>query len=400
MLETDALAELRALQRKAYGRDGALTAADSARLTELESARTAASQELSAASTEENTASGGAPAADLPPERENSARENAEESEVAASREHDAGSDPEDSVDADSDAAPDTTSWRVLLRRSWKPVAAASALLLAIGIGAGWMLFAPKGDDIPLSSAEAERRSELSSGGIYDPGSVRAIGRDDDALVWTATKSGPDQVCLILDVGERSQAGCADPDFDVNMGGLNASLSVEDPDAVEGGTFGGEMVNASGVRAANGELVVVIQRWNYDSSFLSQFEGAERDRAEALIDEGYEQGLSILGYFRNEPVWFAQRFDDDAATAERCLIVDAISDVGSCAPDDGDYSSTLGVTTADTDGTAASVEVAFTQWGSPYLTITEGLTSGTGVVTDTQTGDPIEIGTPNTDPDD
>lgn len=404
MLDTDALAELRALQRKAYGREGVLTAAESARLAELESARSAVSQDVGAASTEENTASGGDPAADLPPERENSARGSAEESEAAASasasRERDAGSDAEGSADGDADAAPATTSLRVLLRPSWRPVAAASALLLAIGVGVGWMVFAPKDDGIPLSSEEVERRTELSSGGQYDPGSVRAIGRDEDALVWVATKSGPDQVCLILDVGERSQAECAEPDFDASMGGLYASLSIEDPDAVESGTFGGETISAAGVRAANGEIVAVIQRWDYDSSFLSQFEGAEQSRAEALLAEGYEQGLSIIGYFRDEPVWFAQRFDDDAGMAERCLIVDAISDVGSCAPDDGDTSTTLGATTVDTDGTTTALEVAFTRWGSPYLTITEGLTSGTGVVTDTRTGDPIEIGTPSTDPDD
>jgi hypothetical protein len=371
MMTESELAELRALQRRAYGRDGALTPADAARLQELESS-SAPEQVASAPSILAELPRAEASGAEVP--RGVDSREAVDTlTDGASARDtpheaQDSAAEEEPSEDAAAGAPP---TWRSTLRRSWRLVAAASALLLAIGIGAGWMLFAPKGEDIPLSQEEVQRRTELATEGLYDDGSIRAIARKDDALVWYATKSERDEICLILDVGDRSQAGCAERDFDAAMSGLYTNLEIQGPVEGENGAYGGESVSAAGLYATNGELVVVIQRWDYDSSYLDQFEGDDRTRAEELIDEGYEHGLSVLGYFRDEPIWFAQRFTE-GGTVERCVIVDAVEDAAGCVPDDGDASAALSVVSFDPDGTGWTITVEFTGWGSPYLTITEG----------------------------
>jgi hypothetical protein len=283
------------------------------------------------------------------------------------------------------------SSWRQDLRRHGKAVAAASALLLLVGIGTGWALFAPRvRDAVALTAEEAQHKLELDEDYDFDEGTLRAVVRDDDALVWFGTQSDGEQSCLVLDAAEQTQVGCSPTDGINTVYGMNATITLPpDEDAAEGDF--GTSINAYGMLSSTGEPMVAIQRWDQDASVLDQFEGDERTRAQELIDEGFEAGLSLAGYVRGEPAWIAYRFTDSSEN-ERCLIVDALDGIV-C----GSESDTLkdGLTiTGDGDGGRIDVSAGFTNWGQPYLTVTENPGGASTTVIDTETGDPIEVTDP------
>ncbi|MFF3028944.1 hypothetical protein [Microbacterium sp. NPDC057944] len=389
--------ERRALQRKAYGREASLTDAEARRLHELEhalreSARPEATAERSARTAVPDR--GGADGARLDGARLDGMRTGEAQPPV-----------PRGVVDEESTAAapvaeePVTESvageaapgiWTTL-RSHWKPVAVASAVLLAIGLGAGWALFSPRASDIPLSAEEVERKLELYTAQKFDDGSLRAVARDGDALVWFATKSAPEpQSCLTLDVGEQSSINCVS-DEEFGTFPLNASISVPSDSEDQPGSE--TSVNAVGMLSTSGEVMVAINRWDYVASMLDQFEGEEKVRAQELIDEGYQPGMSLIGHFRGEPVWVADRFTD-TGSMERCLIVDVVDASKCAAPDNSGNQAPIRLSSGDADDSPWSLTVEFTGWGMPYLTITEGPTGGSLVVIDTESGDPIEVQVP------
>lgn len=380
--------DLRELQRKAYGRGGGLTDAEAERLHALEAARVedaraevAGADEVAspvlAPAVAVPTASG--PVSPVPGEAVAPAPE-------AAERE--AASEEVPSAASDGPAA--ATTWRRFLAARWKAAAAASALLIAVGLGAGWALFAPHTESIPLSADEVQRRIALSEKGGYDEGSVRAIARDDDALVWYATKSDPDLLCLILDVGEDSSANCVAEEEVANYP-LSASVFVQDDEGSDG-YFGGTSVSAFAVTATNGEPMVSIQRWNATESMLDQYEGEERDRAVELVSDGFQPDVSLIGYFRGQPVWFGTQ------DGQSCVLVDATGDRGCRAGSEPTDAIEFGA--VDPNGAASwTVSVRFTRWHVPYLTVTEGEGVATTVVIDSESGDPIRVTSPITDPD-
>ena len=391
--------ERRALQRKAYGREATLTDAEARRLHELEHAHRESARPEAAPPAAERSARtavpdwGGADGARLDGARLDGMRTVEAQPPV-----------PRGVVDEESTAAapvaeePVTESaageaapgiWTTL-RSHWKPVAVASAVLLAIGLGAGWALFSPRASDIPLSAEEVERKLELYTAQKFDDGSLRAVARDGDALVWFATKSVPEpQSCLTLDVGEQFSINCI-PDEEFAKLPLNASVAVPFD---EGGSAGGSSVNATGMLSTAGEVMVTISRWDYDDSILGQFEGEEKVRAQALIDEGYQPGMTLIRHFRGAPVWIADR-STDTGSVDRCLIVDVVGASKCVAADYSGKQPPILLSSGDVDDSPWSVTVEFTGWGMPYLTITEGPTGGSLVVLDTESGDPIEVQVP------
>lgn len=366
--------ELRALQRKAYGPGGVLTAAESHRLGELEAAR------RPAVVTEQTTA----PDAAADPAGE---REPAEPTAPPA-----------------SDAPVPIETPRTASRRPVAAAVAAVAVLLAVGFGVGWALFAPRIEGIPLTAEQQQRRAELAAE-VFDPGSVRAIAQRDGALAWFATQDEGKLICLILDVGPQSQTECAPADEEPR--GVGAAVPIpsaaSDEDELFGGNADGETVYASLLLSTTGEPMVGIQRWNASSSIMEQFEGEERDRAEALVAEGYEFGLSLVGTFRGQPVWLGDRAVDQSTT-ERCLLVDAAQAV-SCGPFSSAIAEGLFTHVVDVapDGSVASIavlELRFTRQQTPYLTVTTDaslslVAPGDSVVVPGPPGDPIEVETPN-----
>ncbi|WP_149084617.1 MULTISPECIES: hypothetical protein [Microbacterium] len=379
-MESDDAEELRALERAAYGRDGGLDAAASRRLRELQEKhrRRAVAADAGPASTPE------------PPT----------EAEPAAPT---AVSDPGPAAPAEPDGerAPEP---RPVARRVIVPVLAAAAALLAIGVGAGWGLFASRMDAVALTPEQDQRRLELAGEG-YDPGSVRPVAEAEGALAWFATQDDGGTRCLILDLGEDSQTACM-PQDEVAPG-LFASLPAVDGDGEDAVSV--DSVSATMIFSTTDEPMVSIQRWSAGSSTIAQFEGPQRARAEELVRDGYTVGLTLLGSFREQPVWLGDRPSEDGPT-QRCLIVDADGS-RQCTALSEAVEAGLGVQVTDVEQTSGAVlaisviEVAFTRWQVPYLTVTTastaaGTLSGDSyLVTTGPPGDPIRIDIPGGDPD-
>lgn len=352
MLQESDVVELRALQAKAYGRDGALTEAEAARLRGLESARTAVPE-----------VDGVAPDDGRHPD-------SVDDAGMADASPPEETATPPGDVAADVDEEHHSPGLRSTARQHWKLVAAMSVALLVIGVGAGWALFGRAADGVALSAEQQERRAELQADGEFDPGSVRAIGEDDDALVWYATKDDGKKICLTLDTAQKSARQCQPAEDLENGNGIGVNLTTESPD---GGTP--EQLWASAARSMSGEILAIIQRWDTGGQdWLAQFAADERARAEELLEQGFEQySFSIVGYFRDEPVWYGQRVDD--GTPKDCLLVDAIGEI-QCVESELAQSSEqalgIGGVTVEDGVTASSwdITLAFTSTSTPYLVIT------------------------------
>ncbi|MFS0911715.1 hypothetical protein AB3M89_07965 [Microbacterium sp. 179-I 3D2 NHS] len=278
-------------------------------------------------------------------------------------------------------------------------MAAASALLFAVGLGAGWVFFASRPDAIPLSDDQQQRRDELYASDDYDAGSVRAVGQDDDALVWFGTKDDGAVSCAVIDVGSASSESCRDSDGDDPFV-LSASVLLPEP--AEAAAVSGTSVNAFVMLSTTGEPMVAIQRWTAQSASLSAFRDEDRARAQELFDEGYELGLSIVGYFGDAPVWIADRAT--GAVVETCLIVDAAGreqcGVAEDVREDG-----MSIAVADSLGSVPDswvITVDYTADRSPYLTIVGDADVSTVRVRDGERmelggehGDPIEVTIPS-----
>jgi hypothetical protein len=371
--------ELRALQRKAYARDGGLTADEARRLREIDEARRRAPEPVSDAGATPQHESRDAPHGDVVPDTGSAAPVPGEPT-------------PAEPV-------------RSAVRRNIVGAVAAAVVLLAVGAAAGWALFAPHGEAVALTPAQEERRIELASD--YDPDSVRAMGKNDDALAWYATQDSGETACLILDVAGVSQSTCV-PRSEVEFGASVAiPLPVMTAAGTEDDTAEVENVVATLLLSLQGEPMVGIERWSMSSSLLTQFEGEQRVRAEELLAEGYDLGLTIVGFFREEPVWLGDRLSAEGVTL-KCLIVDA-DDAVECAPITDAIEQGLDAQVADVDQVSGDViavsvlEVAFTRWQTPYLTVTagavvSGVKPGESFLVQTgPPGDPIRVDIPGRD---
>ncbi|WP_157749857.1 hypothetical protein [Microbacterium sp. TPU 3598] len=293
---------------------------------------------------------------------------------------------------------------RALRRYRWG-VSALAVLLLALGTAIGGAVFAPRDGSIPLTAAQQERREVLAAAD-FDPGSIRAVARDEEALAWYATKDDGSIVCVILDAGEQSQSNCL-PVADTGRG-LSVSFPVplaapdDDPDGDPRGVGG---VNATMLVSTTGEPMVVLQHWSMPSTAPSQFAGDERTRAEELVDAGFAFTIEIVGYFRTAPVWVGDRLSHEGEI-EKCLVVDAV-DLTACASLDAAAESGIEARIDDVDGASGGVvgssvlEARFTRWQTPYLTITDapvtGAEPGDTVRVDAPPGDPIVVEPPGRD---
>lgn len=376
MPQEDDSAELRTLQRRAYGRDGGLTDAEARRLQELEQRGSALTAPV---------------ALSFIPEREPESKREPESNPEPAPN-------PELAPQPNLDPEPEPRSVLAAvtaLRRHWKAAAVASALLLAIGLGAGWTLFGERDGDITLTAEQQQRRLELYEKGDYDEGTVRAIAQDDEgALAWYGTKDDGAQACLVIDVGEESGQQCL-PRGDVNELALSANvmLSVQkdadagsDPDAESSSSTG---VNAFLMFSATGEPMATIQRYEQQTySWVQQFAGEDRPRAEKLMSEYDPMDIRIIGSFREEPVWLIDRSVDDGM--ETCLIIDAVEGESQCLPSElainGGISTLVFVDDGAGGSEAWTIQVAYTVNQTPYLVITRDPTpasvSSNGTITE------------------
>ena len=363
--------ELRRLQRKAYGRAGGLTAEDARRLRDLEQAHAAIVREVSLpipAAREtipRMTSPAPTPAPDGRAESEPALEE------LLGPGPEDADAAAKDSADAREPAAAPGT--RAVLRRHWQFVTVSAVLLLALGIGIGWAVFAPPSDAIALTAEQQERRALLEDESDFDPGTLRAVGQDDDsgAIVWLGTKGEGDLTCAVVDVDDATQSQCQRTSDFQNVG-INVAV-MRPGETVDEVTAVFTTINAYIVVATDGDPIASIQQWDSSSSILAQFVGDERTRAEELVAQGFEMNLSVVGYFRDEPVWMANRYGE-TVEPEACLIVDAAQLDAVCLP--STTAIDVGLSTFVSDdgsgsGPGSSLTLAFTASQTPYLTITE-----------------------------
>lgn len=372
--------ELRALQRKAYGREGALTRAEAARLRELQQARPSFAPDPAPPMSDviDPVIGMPAPAPDRPASVE-------EQLGFVAGKETDAALDTDASGEAAASApateprAPESRASGALLRRHWRLVTVSTVLLLVTGLGIGWLVFGPVSTAIALTADEQTRRATLEDESDFDPGTLRAAGRDDDlgAIAWLGTKGDGDLTCAVIDVGEETQSQCQRTtdfeDFGVNVSVMLPGETVDEVTAVF------TSINVYIVLSSAGVPMAAFQQWDSSSSILAQFVGEERTRAEELVESGFEMNLTIVGYFQEAPVWMANRYGE-TVEPETCLIVDADGGDPVCLPsvqaiEDG---LSLVFVDASTGASAGTLTLAFTAGQTPYLTITESTTASTG----------------------
>ena len=198
MLSADELVELRSLQARAYGRDGGISDADAGRMRELERQRLSTSSAVSGVASRSPIS----PIEDAEILVSRTRDETLSPRRVEEQHDDDAADRPASDAPADPDVS--TTSGdgsiRGALRRFWRPVVAASAVLLVLGLAAGWAIFGQRSSSIALTEEQVQRRLELYEKRNYDEGSLRVIGQSEDALAWYATNRDGRYACIVLDI--------------------------------------------------------------------------------------------------------------------------------------------------------------------------------------------------------
>lgn len=416
------IAELRELQARAYGRGGELTAADAARLHELEAARfprDAGIVEPSAPSTPSAHPSAAAPSDPLvrrasaapprtpvtTPVRPDAAAAPPSDTSspgIAVSEDPGTHRSSPPTMEKGSRAEPEPRP-RALLQRFWRPLAAGAAVLLAVGVGAGWLLFGRAPDaGLPLTGEQAERRVQLENEGKFDEGSLRVIGQDEEALAWYGTKNDGKLACVVLDVDVpdaelQSSQSCGVID-EVREHGVGTNLLLG-----ASGASGGPQENLAAqlLFSLEGEPLAVIQRWETDGSdWLDQFEDADRETAERLTAEGYDPySIVIAGRVGDLPVWAASRPDPDGGPPHSCLLVPAGEGVATgtmeCRPEEETVEEGLTAVAQLEDGTVWNLRLEYTKWHQPYLTVARAelvTVSPDGTVEIGEDGQPVETG--------
>ncbi|MEU4016711.1 hypothetical protein AB0E56_15725 [Microbacterium sp. NPDC028030] len=385
MLGSEESAELRSLQERAYGRDAALTPDDAARLRELEERRVERVAHLpeppSAALAAPSDADGTASRADhVDPTLEiDPAQEQGVAQEQRTARERDP-LDIADGANLDAEeASRGRTAWRSvlsLLRGHWRPVALATAAMLAIGVGVGWLAFrAPDPASVELTAEQQAWQDELVAGGVYDAGSVRALAVEEGAVIWAATKDARERTCVILGTGDVTVPNCERTET-VAETGVYGSITVQASDDLQ------RQVGVQMLFTASGEPAVAVSSYDYDpgQSGITYANDREADTAKRLADDGFDaSSLWVVGYDRDVPVWTAVQTESQ----NPCLIYDGSTAESpmTCADPQTmqEQSSSLVLSVVDTEtGGQTHLELASNR-GPGYLVITrEGGVSGAG----------------------
>lgn len=323
MSAADEVRELRALQARAYGREGGLSGAEAERLQDLEARRRAQAGSAAPAgpstvlqrdpvSVREDGADGGSvgPVGSVSPI-----------GPVGPDDVFPAGRDPSDAATDAAVAVPDSaeTGRTARRRRHAQPlIAAAVALLVGVGAGAGVGGFLAAGGADAALELTAEQRAwqdALIAEGDYDPGSIRAVGETADVVAWVATRNDAAQTCLILGDADTRTPSC-DVTESVAERGLWATLTLEVSDDLR------RDVSAQVLFTSHGEPAAALSLNEYDPGQSGPIYASERETriAEGLAADGYDpQTIWVAGYDGDTPVWTAQFRE----TGDVCLIYDA-----------------------------------------------------------------------------
>jgi len=344
MLGAEEALELRALQERAYGRDGALRVDEVARLRGLEAQRRASS---SGAESEQPTAQGPA-GADAPSSV--SVDPAPESAPAPAPRSQD------DGAEGSAPSSPRTRGRSALLLAS---------VCVVLGLGAGWLLFADRGiSSMSLTSTQQEWQNAIVASGRYDPGSVRALREERGVVVWYATKDDGTQVCVVLGDAESTAPACTTREQALAQG-VSASLVtvVDDSQTLD--------VDAYMYLTDDGAPAIVTS--SYMSMPQSSAQFATPEEAAVAVSLAEDVGLDrrsimVVGYDGETPIWVGV----DKATQRYCLVIDGSSPSPPMVCDDSlmlaETDRSLGLVVDDGDG-ITRYEYRF-GYGQGYLTVT------------------------------
>ena len=287
MLDAEELAEMRALQARAYGRDGDLSHTEAARLRGFQ------------ARAVERRESAAAPGPDA-------ARPSEEEPSTAV---------PVRTVEDPVDEAAASAPVPVPLRARTRWIALAAVAVLLCGVGLGWLLFGQgRSGAIALTSEQQEWQNALLAEGEYDPSSVRAVAVEEGVVVWTATKDERRRTCLILGDGETTSPNCQLTEA-IAESGMYGSLIVDSDEGSQ------REISAQVLFSASGEPAVAVSSYDYTSGATGiVYANANETRiAEKLADEGFDpNSIWVVGYDGDVPIWTAMQEDSPGT----CLIYD------------------------------------------------------------------------------
>ncbi|MEV8169952.1 hypothetical protein [Microbacterium sp. NPDC077486] len=352
MTDDDDVEERRALQRKAFGPGGGLTDAEAARLRQLDAARRR-------------------PSPGPPPSLGSFA---AAEDDDEPSAGDDAPVEPDeesaDIVTAQSDVPAERRR-----RRSLGMRALGAVVVLLLGVGVGWLAFGRSGGTaVSLSAEQQGWQSDLVASGRFDPGSVRALATEDDAVIWVATQNGGASICLVLGAGESTTPSCNQREA-VQEDGLWGEVTTQRDDEYT------RQVMAHLLLTPDGEPAVSVDVSEYGSgeggpTYANE---AETRTAERLADDGFDpNSIWVAGYDRDVPIWTAS----EGETGRQCLIYDgATADAPRACEttetlQEHDGRLRLQVTDAETGG-MTTYELPTSGFGS-FVIIREGSDVGAG----------------------
>ena len=386
MQDAEELAEMRALQARAYGRDGNLSDADAARLSELQARVGARPVEVGVAESVE--VSGGGPSIGSGPQGGEVG--GGVSSRFARSTTEGQG---EAGEGVSSRFARSTTEGRGEgSRRRGRILALAAAGLLVVGIGIGWLLFNPsRVEAVALTSEQQEWQRALLAEAVYDSGSVRAIAVEEGVVIWVATKDEGQFTCLILSDGEATSPSCQRTEV-VAEAGIQGSILVE---AIADSR---REVSAQVLFSATGEPAVAVNSYEYvpGSTGIVYANEEETRTAEKLADEGFDpHSIWVVGYDGDVPIWTAMKLDEPGS----CLIYDGSTSESPrvCADPQTmvDQESGLVLNVANTT-TGSMIRIEMPANGPGYLTITrDGGGLGDSMELGGEHGDPIEVTVPS-----
>lgn len=338
MLDAEDSVELRALQARAYGRSGALSAAEAERLHELESARVP----------EDGLAASTSPGPSEPAQREPAQREPAD---VVAT-----GPGPHD------------VSALTVLRRRWPVVLGVSVVFVVVGVLLGWLLFADRGPGpLQLTTTQQDWQAAIIASGDFDLGSIRALQEEEGVVIWFATKEGGANVCLVLGDDRATAPACTTRE-QASIQGVNATLTtvVDESQSYD--------VEVQMLLTPDGEPAVIVRSYitspQTNATFASQ---EEVQAAEALAEAtGLDhRSIAVVGYDAGVPIWTGI----DMETQRFCLVFDGSMPDPPMVCDDtlmlSGAESTLALDVEDAGGVATRYEYRF-GYGQQYLTVTKG----------------------------
>jgi len=365
MLDAEDAVELRALQARAYGRAGALTAAEAVRLRELEAVRTSSSDSRGRERSRPH-----APEQVIPPVREPSAATSPATAASAAARlvAADAARPP----GRDPGAAADSQDGSVLgtLRRQWRLALVVMLGFTVIGVALGWLLFSDRGAaPVALTAEQQGWQSAIVASGDFDSGSLRAIAEEEGVVISFATKNDGADVCLVLASGDATAPACTTRE-QATIQGVDATLTkaVDDSQSYD--------IQAQLFLTPDGRPAVIARSYITSPQSTTMFSSpAEAEIGATLAEEtGLDpRSVTVVGYDDDVPIWTGV----DVPTQRYCLVYDgSIPDPPMVCDDslmlaDSDRTLVLDVPGAD-DGEITRYEYRFS-YGQQYLTVTKGL---------------------------